>query len=297
MINKYKPITMNQNKFISSEEGFPKLNTDNIKILTPKSTTTGRGTWVTIRYDYGDGKVLPLKIQTSEVFSYGISKFDENAPNKISLCMHDRNLRDKNEDILTEDEKLDIKMEDMTVKILDDITAKIKDLLMEQDFIKALGKKMNDVKWAKGVSEISIVKRNTLANGSESVYVYAKVIDTDNFMKSNFFEIDDDSENGLVSVNQKDTIEKLSRSDCNCKVTAMLTIDSIFIGVGTAPYLQVKLAEAVIGEYIIKKQMNNILLPVRTRNKSRQAVIITDSDSDSDNEIMPKQDKQIIEIS
>ena len=43
--------------------------------------------------------------------------------------------------------------------------------------------------------------------------------------------------------------------------------------------------------------MNNILLPVRTRKKSRQAVIISDSDSDSDNEIMPKQDKQIIEIS
>lgn len=286
MINKYKPITMNSNKVISCEEGFYKLNTDNMTLLVPKPSSSGRGTWAPIRYKYDEEKALPLKFQTKVVFSYGISKYDVDSPNKMSLCMQDRNLRDKDKDTLTEDELLDIQMEDMTIKMLEDITEKVKKLLLQEDFIKAIGKRMNDKKWEKVVNDIEIVKRKELANGSESVHVYAKVIDTDNFMKTNFFEINDDLEDGLKSVDAKETIAKLSQTNCNCKVIAMLTVDSVFIG--TAPYLQVKLSEAVITEYINIKQKNNIVLPSRIRNRSNKTVITNDSDSEDETGILRK---------
>jgi hypothetical protein len=294
---------MSKVNIISAEQdpSFQKLNVNNIIVELPKKPpTTGKakGTWVNIKYKYtdGNGKQENIKIQTSELFSYGISKFDETSPNKMSLAMVTRRLREaqaNNED-LSETDLVDIKVEDETIKILEDITEKVKELMMEPEMIKALGKK-TDKKWGSFVDDMEIVKRKSNDQGVDSVYVNAKVVEDVKFMKTKFLIIDENEDEGVRELNQKETIAKLSDKDCNCKATFILVIDSVFVG--TAPYLQVKVSEVVIGEFIEFKAKRAIIIPNRFRNRSRDKKIndnLYDSDED---DTEPMKTKKIIKNS
>ena len=70
--------------------------------------------------------------------------------------------------------------------------------------------------------------------------------------------------------------------------------------VGTEPYLQVKLAEAVISEFSEYKVKRNIIMPARLRNKSadkkksNSKLYDSDSDSDDDKKDTKKTTKKVI---
>lgn len=285
---------------ISAEQdaAFHKLNLDNIVVELPKNTAAPgqKGVWVNIKYKYdGNGKkdkLDKLKIQTSELFSYGISRYEESSPAKMCLVMVNRKLREAKAEDISEEDMEDIKVEDATIKMLEDITEKVKEAMKEPEMVKALGKR--DKKWASNVDSMEIVKRKEQDNGIDTVYVYAKVVTTNNFMKTKFLILDENEEEGVRDLNQDETVEKLSQKDVNCRVTAMIVIDSVFVG--KEPYLQVKLSEAVLSEFIEHKTKRNIIMPARFRNRSAdkksklydsddsEKVIKDESDSDSESD-------------
>jgi len=290
MIENSKAIMSNQTtvNVISAEQdaAFHKLNVDNIVVELPKNAAAPgqKGVWVNIKYKYGNGKkdkLDKLKIQTSELFSYGISRYEESSPAKMCLVMVNRKLREAqaNGEDISEDDAEDIKVEDATLKMLDDITEKVKEAMKEPEMVKALGKQ-RDKKWASNVDSMEIVKRKEQENGIDTVYLYPKVVTSNNFMKTKFLMLDEDE-----NLNQDETVEKLSQKDINCRVTAMLVIDSVFVG--KEPYLQVKLSEAVISEFIEYKAKRNIIMPARFRNRSAEkkkpkAKLYDSDDSDDD---------------
>ena len=109
--------------------------------------------------------------------------------------------------------------------------------------VKALGKQ-RDKKWASNVDSMEIVKRKEQESGIDTVYVYAKVVTANNFMKTKFLMLDEGEEGGIRELNQDETVKKLSQKDVNCRAVATIVIDSVFVG--KEPYLQVKLSEAVV---------------------------------------------------
>jgi len=289
---------------ISAEQdpAFHKLDVNNIVVELPKNTPAPgqKGVWVNIKYKYSNGKkdkLDKLKIQTSELFSYGISRYEETSPAKMSFAMVNRKLREAvaNGEEIAENDQLDIKVEDETIKILEDITEKVKQAMKETEMTKVLGKQ-RDKKWISNVDSMEILKRKDQDNGIDSVYVYAKVVTTNNFMKTKFLMLDDTEEEGVKDLEQDATIEKLIQKDVKCKATAMLVIDSVFVG--KEPYLQVKLSEAIISEFIEFKSKRNIIMPSRFRNKSyekKPKAKLSDSDSDSDSDsTLPAKNKKVI---
>ena len=272
---------------ISAEQdaAFYKLNTDNIIVEVPKNAAPpGRnGVWVNIKYKYGDEnkeKIDKLKIQTSELFSYGISRYEESSPAKMCLAMVNRKLREDkaNGEPISEEDAEDIKVEDATIKMLEDITQKVKKLMKAPKMVKALGKQGSD-KYVTDVGNMEIIKRKKQENGIDSVYVYPKVVERDNFMKTKFLLMDDNEEDGVRSLDQEDTIEKLSQKDVNCRVTSMIVVDSVFVG--REPYLQVKLSEALVREFIEYKAKRNIIMPARFKKKSEKSKLYDTDDSDT----------------
>lgn len=307
MIEKSKAIMSNQTvNVISAEQdaAFHKLNVDNIVVELPKNapaTGKGMGIWVNIKYKYGTGKkdkLDKLKIQTSELFSYGISRYnnDKSSPANMCLAMVNRKLReaqDNNEEISEEDIE-DIKVEDETIKMLDDITEKVKEAMKEPEMVKALGKQ-RDKKWVSNVDSMEIVKRKEQENGIDSIYVYAKVVTANNFMKTKFFMLDEGEEEGIKDLKQDETIDKLSQKDVNCRATTIIIIDSVFVG--KEPSLQVKLSEAVLSEFIEYKTKRKIIMPARFRNRSekkKQNVKLYDSDESDDDAPSAKPAKKVV---
>jgi hypothetical protein len=277
------------NYIISAEEDecFFKLDVKNIIVLPPKTSGTKEtNTWINIRYNYGT-KNKPiidyLKVQTSELFSFGLSQFDENAPLKMTFCMQDKKLREalRNKEEISDADKLSMKIEDNTIKILDEVTEKIKTELQSPEMLAELGKKVKDTKWIQNVNNIEIVKRSTKDDGVESFYVSPKIADTKSFVKTKFRGLDDESEDGTKELDYEETVKKLSIRCVNCKATGMFTIDSICI-VRNIPYLQVKLNEALISHFVEYKNQNKIRLPQRFRNRSNQKKEENDSDVESD---------------
>lgn len=278
---------------ISAEQdaAFYKLNVDNIVVEVPKTTPAPgqKGVWVYIKYKYGTEKkekIDKLKIQTSELFSYGISRYDDSAPPKMCLSMVNRKLREDqtNGEDISEKDAEDIKVEDATVKMLEDITRKVKEAMKEPEMIKALGKQ-RDKKWDSNVDSMEILKRKEQENGIDSVYVYAKVVTANNFMKTKFLMLDDNEEEGVRSLDQDETIEKLSQKSVNCKATAMIVIDSVFVG--KEPYLQVRVAEVLLRDFIEYKAKRNIIMPARFKNKSAEKAELYDSDENDAPETKP----------
>ena len=305
MIEKSKAIMSNQTvNVISAEQdaAFHKLNVDNIVVEVPKIAAAPgqKGVWVNIKYKYGTGKkdkLDKLKIQTSELFSYGISRYEESSPAKMCLVMVNRRLREaqaNGEDISEEDAE-DIKVEDATIKMLDDITEKVKEAMKEPEMVKALGKQ-RDKKWVSSIDNMEIVKRKEQENGIDTVYVYAKVITANNFMKTKFLILDEGEEEGIRDLNQDETVEKLSQKDVNCRATTMIVIDSVFVG--KEPYLQVKLSEAVLSEFIEYKAKRNIIIPARFKNRSAEKkkpkAKLYDSDDSDDDTPAAKPTKKVI---
>ena len=305
MIKKNKAIMSNQTvNVISAEQdaAFHKLNVDNIVVEMPKTAVAPgqKGVWVNIKYKYGNGKkekLDKLKIQTSELFSYGISRYEESSPAKMCLAMVNRKLREaqtNGEDISEEDAE-DIKVEDATIKMLNSITEKVKEAMKQPEMIKALGKN-RDKNWVNNVNKMEIVKIKEQENGIDAVYVYAKVVTANNFMKTKFLMLDENEEEGIRDLNQDETIEKLSQKDVNCRLTSMIVIDSVFVG--KEPYLQVKLAEAVLSEFIEYKTKRNIIMPARFRNKSgekkKPSKLVDSDDSDDDDTPNTKPTKKVI---
>jgi hypothetical protein len=287
---------------ISAEQdaAFHKLNVDNIVVELPKNAAAPgqKGIWVNIKYKYSNGKkdkLDKLKIQTSELFSYGISRFEESSPPKMCIAMVNRKLREaqaNGEDISEEDTE-DIKVEDATIKMLDDITEKVKEAMKEKEMVAALGKQ-RDKKWASNVDSMEIVKRKEQENGIDAVYVYPKVVTTNNFMKTTFLMLDEGE--GIRALDQDEVVKKLSQKDVNCRATTMLVIDSVFVG--KEPYLQVKLSEAVVSEFIESKTTRNIIMPARFRNRSEnrsaEKTKLYDSDDSEDDTSSGSVTKKVI---
>jgi hypothetical protein len=273
---------MSKINVISAEENesFHKFNVKNIVVELP---TTGpakgqMGIWVNVKYLYENeneskSKLGLLKIQTSELFSYGISKYDANSPYKMSFAMVNRKLREdqnKGGDI-SEDSLIDIKVENETIDILEKITEKVKEEMRTPEMIKALGKHKDkkdkdSKKWLDNVENMELVKRKEQENGIDAVYVNAKIVTNNNFMKSRFLMLDEEAEEGVVDLDQEETIERLSQKNTNCKATVILVVDSVFVS--DKPCLQIKLSEAVISEFVELKMKRNIIIPERFRNRS-----------------------------
>jgi hypothetical protein len=289
---KEQPARMTQesenNYIISAEEDecFFKLDVENIVVLPPKTSGTKEtNTWINIRYNYGT-KNKPvidyLKVQTSELFSFGLSQFDENAPLKMTFCMQDKKLREalQNKEEISDADKLSMQIEDKTIKILEEVTEKIKTELQSTEMLDKLGKKVKDTKWIQNVNNIEIVKRSTKEDDN-SCYVSPKIADSKSFVKTKFRGLDDESEDGTKELDYDETVKKLSKRGVNCKATGMFTIDSICI-VRNIPYLQVKLNEALISNFVEYKNQNKIRLPQRFRNRSQPKKEENDSDVESD---------------
>jgi hypothetical protein len=273
---------MSKINVISAEENesFHKFNVNNIVVELPTNLPAKgqMGVWVNVKYLFENeskskskSKLGLLKIQTSELFSYGISKYDANSPYKMSFAMVNRKLReDQNKgDDISEDSLVDIKVENETIDILEKITEKVKEEMRKPEMIKALGKDKKDKdskKWLDNVENMEVVKRKEQENGIDAVYVNAKVVTNNNFMKSRFLMLDEDAEEGVVDLDQEETIEKLSQKTINCKATVILVIDSVFVS--DKPCLQIKLSEAVISEFVELKVKRNIIIPERFRNRS-----------------------------
>jgi hypothetical protein len=295
-------MSTEHNNIISAERdsAFQQLNIKNIVVEPPKTSANQgqKGVWVNIKYMFQNGekkKFDKLKIQSPDLFSYGISRYEDTSPAKMSFSMINRKQREIPTEDHTENDLLDIQIEDDTIKILEDITKKIKEHMLEPEMIKALGRQ-RDKKWQSNVDNMEIVKRKEQENGIDAVYVYAKVVETNNFMKTKFMLIKQDEEENITvkDLDQAETINKLLQKDVNCKATAMFVIDSVFVG--KEPYLQVKLSEVLISEFIELKNKRSIIVPDRFRNRShekKQTKALYDEDS-SDEEEKPQIRKKII---
>ena len=280
------------NYIISAEEDecFFKLDVEKIVVLPPKNSGTKEtNTWINIRYNYGT-KNKPiidyLKVQTSELFSFGLTQFEENAPLKMTFCMQDKKLREalQNKEEISDADKMSMEIEDKTIKILEEVTEKIKTELQSTEMLEKLeklGKKVKDSKWIQNVNNsIEIVKRTT-KDDVENIYVSPKIADSKSFVKTKFRGLDDESEDGTKELNYDETVKKLLTRGVNCKATGMFTIDSICI-VRNIPYLQVKLNEALISNFVEYKNQNKIRLPQRFINRSQPKKEENDSDVESD---------------
>jgi hypothetical protein len=304
MFERKEQPTMTQesnHRTISAEkdEYFFKLDVDNIVVLPPKSSAMKeKTTWINIKYNYGT-KDKPelglLKVQTPELFSFGISQFEKDAPLKMSFCMQDKKLREAiaAKEEISEEDKLTVEIEEETIKILEDVTEKIKKELQDPKMLEKLGKNKKDLtKWAQNVNSMEIVKRS-FKEDVENIYVSPKIMDSKSFMKTKFRGLDDESEDGTKLLDYDKTVEKLLTRGVNCKATGMFIIDSVCIVNNNTPFLQIKLNEALISEFIEYKNQNNIRIPQRFRNRSRPQPKKEESDSDTESEKI-KSEKVII---
>ena len=278
IVNTDNDIQEQMVNIISAEQDsvFHRLDVDNIVVELPKNPSQGKGVWVNIKYKYQDGKVDKLRIQTSELFSFGVSKYEESSPPKMCFSMTNKKQRESlaNGEDLSEEEKMNISVEDGTIDILDKICEKVRNAMKDSEMIKALGKG-RDKKWVSKVDGMEIVKRKENDNGIESAYVYAKIVTDANFMKTRFYQKE---EEGVTELNSQETIDKLSKKGTNCKVIANIVVDSVFVG--KDPHIQVKLSEAVINEYVEFGSKCSIVMPKRSRGKketSAQRLKICDS--------------------
>ena len=275
---------------VENDDSFHKLDVKNIIVEKPnqKPTPNQKGVWANIKYKY-EGKLDKLKIQTTQLFSYGISRYEETSPSKMSFVMRDRKLREMqaNGEQLSDEQLLDIELEDGTIKILEDIMSKVREELMTSEMIAALNK-TRDKKWASNVESMEIVKRKEQDNGIDSVYMYAKVVEGNNFMKTKFYDNDDQP------LDLADTVVRLLDKNITCRVIAMIVVDSVFIG-AKEPYIQLKLSEAILSSVIESKPKRDIRLSSHLKNKLvSEKPIACDSDSDSDSPSVTCSNKNVI---
>lgn len=285
MIEKNKAIMSNQYKVISAEEDpdFEQLDVNNIVVVPPTSGSK----YANIKYIYSNGKRRLLKIQTSELFSSGISKFNNepSATPKMAFTLVDKSLREKENP--TEEELMNIKVEDGTVAILDEITKQLRKLIKDPEMVKALDKQ-RDKKWSAKVDEMELVKRFTRDDGSVAINVWGKVV-TDNAWMETEFMLLDEEKNSFRELDRTEVINKLL-GETKCRATAIFVIDSIFIG--DKPTIQMKVKEAVI-KFIEPPKRRNIIMPARFRNRSAEKPKskLYDSDSDDDSDAKPSDAK------
>lgn len=269
---------------ISAEEGeeYQKLDVNNISMKLQSSAGNAGGNWVNIQYKYqtedGKGKMDKLRIQTSELFSYGISQFEDNhtSPLKMALVMSNKKLKEEQSKgmVLTEDEIIDLKIEDETIQMLNDITEKIKQCMKQPEMIRDLGKQRGK-KWDTGVDSMVIVKGQDQEqeNGDPppSKIVNAKIVTNKNFMETKFYTIDEQCE--MKPADSQTIIKRLLQKTTNCKVTVLMVVDSVYVK--QAPFIQIKLTEVVVSEFIENINKRAISLPKRFKDKFATRPTIT----------------------
>ncbi|ATE87127.1 hypothetical protein, partial [Shrimp hemocyte iridescent virus] len=303
-IENIKPTMANHIISAEKDEVFYGLDVNNIVLEVPKDKNSPN-VWVDVRYNYPKNEAAGLnakkdriKIQTSELMSFGINRWEgkETSPAKMSFSMINRRLR---EDVRkgkepTEEEQIDMEVEDETVDIIEKITEKIKSEMKKPEFIRAMGKKDGGkdlVKWNSAVDEIELIKRKEQDNGIDAVYLNVKIIEKENFAKTKFFVLDDNEEDGLRFIEQKKIIPKLTGT--NCKVTPLLVIDSIFF-LNKKPFLLIKAGDVIINSLINNSKKYSIHVHKRVKRGSQidsksfdsdnETSAIADSDSDSDSD-------------
>ncbi len=267
-----------------NDEIFHKFDSKNLIL----QTNPGTKTWVNIKYRYEKNNIeTQLKLQTPNLFSSGITQFDDKAPFKLSLSLKSRKLHETkaagNE--LSEEEKLTIQAELKTIKLIESIVQEIRNQLKKPEMVKEIGKH-REKQWDYIVSSMDVLKRKDQENGIvESVNLYPKIMNNNNFIRTKFTKyINQNGHQSLKELDQEETIKKLVKKDTSCKVMALLVIDSIFIGKN--PSIQFKVAEVLISKFITKKNNSSIILTDRLK-----MLAMEDSDDSDDEHLV---DKKII---
>jgi hypothetical protein len=260
-------MSANKINVISAEEGdaFHALDTEKIIVEVPQQAAVSqKGVWVNIKYDYG-GRKDKLKLQTSNLFSYGLSQYEAGSPIKFNLVMSNRKAK---EDILegktlSEDELLDLQVEDATIVMINDIVAKIKTEMNKPAMAAAL-QKTKDKKWSAKIDAMEVLKYKESENRIDNVFLYAKLATT-SWLKTKFMQLTPSNE--IISLPFEETQQQLLQKGVNCKATVILIFDSVFVG--KDPYIQVKLGEAVITQMLGSNNSEpDVRVPARLRKPS-----------------------------
>lgn len=275
----------NKVNIISAEDSdaFYKLDTDKIIVEVPQQAPlTQKGVWVNVKYDYS-GKKDKLKIQTSNLFSYGLSQYEAGSPIKFSLVMSNRKAKEEIMEgkVLSEDEMTDLQVEDATIVMINDIVAKIKNEMNKPEMTAAL-QKNKDKKWSSKVDSMEVLKYKETDSGVDNVYLYAKLATT-SWLKTKFMRLTSSGE--VQDLPFEETQQLLLQKNVNCKATVMLIFDSVFVS--KDPYIQVKLGEVIITQMLGNNSSGrDIVIPSRLRKAAPQQlqekVIIPEEFSDED---------------
>lgn len=266
-------MTTKKVNIISAEQDdfFDTFDVDKIIIDQPK--VGPKGVWINIKYQYENGSIGKLKIQTPEMFSYGISKYEESSIPRFTFLMTNRSQRESllAGKPLPASEMLDVQLEDATIKILDDINEKIKEEMRKPEMTQALKKYKKSIHKDE-INKMEIIKKREAQNAKfENHYLYAKVV-PNTFMKTKFFVMNKDLE--VEEVDAEEIVPRLMQSETNnthCRATAMIAIDSIFVN--TQAHIQVKVMEVMISEIIESKKEMAIQVSGRMKKKMEEKAL------------------------
>jgi hypothetical protein len=261
---------------------FYQLDVDRIVVEIPKQQiiTTTKGTWVSIKYRFVDGQQpLSLNIQTSELFSNGLYKHneEEKCPIKFSLIMTNRSSKQESfSKEQSETEKENSKVEEKTIQIFEEITEKIKKEMLKSEMVNAL-QKSKDKTWKNKVETMEILKTQEKENNEYQTFFLNAKLSNISWFQTKFFKLNEKNE--LTYLNFEETKNNFLQNKTKCHAVALVTIDSIFVG--KEPYIQTKLKQAIFTKM---KNFSNTepegIVPSRIANKT----IVESSESDDTSE-------------
>jgi len=262
-----------KHKIISAEQepGFSTFQSENLVIEIPRvAPNPAKGTWINVRYMY-DGKKDWLRIQTPEMYAKGIYRYEETSDPKLNLQINNKKFLEAKEDPskVSEDEMINLKLEQDTIQIFNQICEKIKTELSRPEIISALQKDKDKKTWLAKVAAINLFKTDENEDGSTITYLSPKIISPDPNCKRPL-EISKTEFNELVNfceqrhLNYEETISSLKT--CSCKGIGLIIIDSIFVNSNKDIFVQKKLKTFTITEKLAGNTTGAVI-PTRFANK------------------------------
>jgi hypothetical protein len=230
------------------------------------------------KYKYPSGKIEPLRVQLGELFSFGITSFenDTNKTYSFSFVMYSKEEREKikNNELVDDATLQKIEKEDKIINLFQTIEQTIKNNLNSASLQAKIGKNRN---WTKYINDIELLKiKDKHLETTNPPALFCKVMTG----TANFTQFHKIKNNKIIAVDQNDIIPKLLDKRNKCNAFGCVMFESVYVA-AAKPSVQMKLVNVCITK-LISQNMHELVVPACVA--LRHNIDILNDDSESENE-------------
>ena len=225
------------------------------------------------KYKYPSGKIEPLRVQLEELFSFGITSFenDNNKTFSFSFVMYSKEEREKlkNNELLDNETLEKINKEDKIICLFKTIEQTIKNSLKSEALQAKIGKNKG---WIRYIDDIEILKNKQEKNVDSAPALFCKVIPSTQFYRIR--------NNKIITVDQNDIVPKLMEKRNKCNAFGCVMFESIYIA-NVKPSVQMKLVNVCVTK-LISQNMHELVVPAGVALRHRIDILDNESKSSDD---------------